>query len=132
MEIEQLIQYAYDNPTEIYDHCGLPVAKIDGAEYAIAASEEEAETACAQYIEQSVWAFNASFLASHIEALDEEDIKRLRGGKCESVNDALLKLIDDFDYFVEDAIGCDGLGHFLATYDGEYTTIGDYYLFRIN
>jgi hypothetical protein len=132
MEQETLLQYVYDNPNETYDHYGLPVATIDGAEYAIATSEEEAETACAQYIEQSVWAFNASFLASHIEALNEDDIERLRGDKCEDVNDALLKLIDDFDYFVEDAIGCDGLGHFLATYDGEYTTIGDYHLFRIN
>jgi hypothetical protein len=132
MEIEQLIQYAYDNPTETYDHYGLPVATIDGAEYAIATSAEEAETACSQYIEQSVWSFNASFLASHIDALEEGDIERLRGDRCEDVNDALLKLIDDFDCFVEDAIGCDGLGHFLATYDGDYTTIGEYHLFRVN
>ena len=115
-----------------YDHYGLPVYKIVGAEYAIARDDEEAEEACKEYIKQSVWAFNASFLASHISALEAEDVERLRGDTCESCNDALLKLIDDFDTFVEDAMSVDGMGHFLSQYDGDVIEQGEFRLFRIN
>ena len=70
MNIEEILEALLDESKESYDHYGLPVYKIGGAEYAIARDDEEAEEACKEYIKQSVWAFNASFLASHIPALD--------------------------------------------------------------
>ena len=132
MNIEEILEALLDESKESYDHYGLPVYNIGGAEYAIARDDEEAESACKEYIKQSVWAFNASFLASHISALETEDVKRLRGDTCESCNDALLKLIDDFDEFVDDAISSDGMGHFLSQYDGNVIEQGEFRLFRIN
>jgi hypothetical protein len=45
-------------------------------------------------------------------------------------------LIDDFDYFIEDAINCDGRGHFISSYDGEEVEYKYknqvYYIYRTN
>ncbi|MBC42519.1 MAG: hypothetical protein CML19_09875 [Pusillimonas sp.] len=132
MNIEEILEALLDDSKESYNHYGLPVYKIGGAEYAIARDDEEAEEACKECIKQSVWAFNANFLASHISALETEDIERLRGDTCESCNNALLKLIDDFDAFAEDAISSDGMGNFLAQYDSNVIEQGEFRLFRIN
>lgn len=115
-----------------YDYYNLPVFTIGGAEYAIAADEDEANEACKEYIKETIWAFNADFLSNHIESLEADDIERLRGDRCEDANEALRKLIDDFDEFVDDAITTDGLGHFLSCYDYECLEVGDFHLFRIN
>ena len=101
------------------DHYGLKTIEIDGGEYALAVDYDDAVNACEESIKELVWAFNADFLASHIKALDAHDIIRLRGDSGESCNDALLKLIDDFDAFVSDAISADGIGHFLSPYDDD-------------
>ena len=45
-----------------YTHYGLPVVEIDDMEFAIAANEEEADKACYEYIENSIWAFSPFFL----------------------------------------------------------------------
>lgn len=96
-------------------------------------TDSEADDAVREYIKESVWAFNADFLASHIEALDADDITRLRGDKCEDINDALIKLIDDFDSFVDDAVSADGRGHFLSGYDGDELELeGDLYAYRVH
>lgn len=116
------------------DHYGLKTIEIGIEGYALAVDYDDAVNACTEHIRETVWAFNADFLASHIKALDADDINRLRGDSCESCNDALLKLIDDFDAFVSDAVSADGLGHFLSTYDGETIEIKgtSVLLFRIN
>lgn len=115
-----------------YDYFGLPVFSIGGCEYAIASDEEEANEACKEYIKETLWAFNADFLSNYISSLDAEDIDALRQNKCESMNEALRKLVDDFDLLCDDAISADGLGHFLASYDGECGKIGSFHLFRLN
>lgn len=79
-------------------------------------TDDEADEKVAEYIKDSVWAFNPSFLSSH-SGIDEGVFKLLQD-KCESANEAILKLIKDFDEFVQDAIGTDGRGHFLSSYDG--------------
>jgi len=97
---------------------------FDGQEWTIC-TYEEAEKRAKDYILDSVWAFNPSFLASH-SGIDSDIIKAVQDNdKCESNNDLLLKIINDKDYFVSDAIGCDGLGHFLNTYDGECQELGN-------
>ena len=81
---------------------------------------ENAEERAKDYIRETVWAFNSSFLVGYFpRGLDCEDIDRLRGDKCEDINSAFLALLDDFDTFAGDAISADGLGHFLSSYDGD-------------
>jgi hypothetical protein len=94
-------------------------------------TDEEADQRAKEYIKDSVWAFVPSFLASHT-GIDEEIIKHLQD-KCESANDALLNSINDIDSFISDAIGCDGRGHFMSSYDGhEYDLNNNLFLYRIN
>lgn len=84
-------------------------------------SADEADKAAKEYIKDSVWAFNADFIIAHSSALDydaaSKKIISAIQNECESGNDAMLKLIDDFDDFADDAISCDGRGHFLSSYD---------------
>jgi hypothetical protein len=100
----------------------------------LVATDDEADAKAKEYIEDSLWAFRPSFLASHSDV--DEDVFQLLSEKCEGANDAVKKLIKDFDHFVEDAIGQDGRGHFLSFYDGEENEekVGDetFYLFRLN
>ena len=97
-------------------------------------TDDEADEKVAEYIKDSVWAFNPSFLSSH-SGIDE-DVFKLLQDKCESANEAVLKLIKDFDEFVEDAVATDGRGHFLSSYDGyENEQEHDnetYYIYRTN
>ena len=87
---------------------------LDGAnvnESYMILTDEEADEKVKEYIKDSVWAFNSSFLASHSKA--DEKVFQILAEQCESSNEAVLSLIDDFDHFVEDAIMSDGRGHFL-------------------
>ena len=97
-------------------------------------NDDEAEEKAKEYIKDSAWAFNASFLASHSKA--DEDVFKCLSEKCESSNDAVLSLIDNFDDFAEDAIVSDGRGHFMSSYDGheniEEIAGTEYYIYRTN
>lgn len=97
-------------------------------------TDDEADEKVAEYIKETVWAFNPSFLSCH-SGIDE-DVFKLLQEKCESANEAILKLIKDFDHFVEDAIASDGRGHFLSGYDGEENDHEHdnetYYIYRTN
>lgn len=116
-----------------HDHWGLPIVDLEGDEYAVASSYDEVIKACAEYIRETVWAFNADFLAAHIPALTGDQINKLRGDSCEDCNEALAALVQDFDHFVSEAVGADGAGHFLSHYDGvEMDLGGGFYAFRIN
>ena len=106
-----------------WDHYGLKMYEAEGKDWAVG-TDEEADEACKQYIEQSVWAFKASFILSHCELPCElEDaIEAFQQEKCEGANDAILALIDkcgSLDDFTQEAIRADGRGHFLSSYDGE-------------
>jgi hypothetical protein len=112
-----------------YDHYGLKVFMIDGNEYAIATSDEEADEAAGEYIQSSLWAFNASFILEHSKiGYDpdfEEMLKTYQEKKCEDANDLVENLIEDMDEFIQDAIGADGRGHFLSPYDGSEGDLDD-------
>tara|TARA_R110002167_G_scaffold333942_1_gene541028 strand:- start:343 stop:816 length:474 start_codon:yes stop_codon:yes gene_type:complete len=109
------------------------IYSFDGEEYMIL-TDDEADEKVAEYIKDSVWAFNPSFLSCH-SGIDQ-DVFKLLQDKCESANEAILKLIKDFDHFVEDAVASDGRGHFLSSYDGyENEQEHDnetYYIYRTN
>ena len=97
-------------------------------------TDDEADEKVAEYIKDSVWAFNPSFLSSHSGI--NEDVFKLLQDKSESANEAVLKLIKDFDKFVEDAVATDGRGHFLSSYDGNENDHEHdnetYYIYRTN
>ena len=110
----------------------MPIFEVGNQEYLVC-TDEEADAAVKEYIEQSVWAFNASFLAS-MTGVPEEAFSSL-GTQCESANDWVLHLIEktcSIDDFVEAAVSADGRGHFLSGYDGNENESGEYYIYRTN
>lgn len=128
-----------------YNHYGLPVIEIDGAEYAVARSAEEAYAAACKAIGETLWAFDAGFLFEQcgLDDYDEEAkaaFREMTGRICEGANKFIRALIDGtcgFDNFAGAAIVNDGEGNFLATYDGEEIEISDgeskkFFLYRVN
>lgn len=106
-----------------------------GREEYLVFTDEEADDAAKDYILESLWAFNKSFLDGHskiIAEIPDKEFQEMQGSLCESFNAAILKMLDDVDYFVEDAIKCDGRGHFLSGYDGEENEEGEYFIYRTN
>jgi hypothetical protein len=108
---------------------------IHGNEYKVL-TDDEADDEVKEYIEQSVWAFNPSFLSAHAKDGIDEDVFKALSEKCENSNETVKSLIKDFDHFVDDAVLSDGRGHFLSSYDGnehEVNIKGNYYyIYRTN
>ena len=141
----------YDVPQTIIlaKHLGVDLddaqSEIDSEDYLVL-TDEEADEAVREEIEEMVWAFTPSFLSAHT-GVDEEVFVAL-ADRCEANNDSFKRMIKDFDAFVEDAVGADGRGHFLAGYDheehycdwqtvehkdGKYDTVTtEYYIYRRN
>lgn len=103
-----------DDYSEGYDETIVEL----GREEWLIVTDDEANTAAEAAIRDSVWAFNADFLASHSVA--DADIFRLlqQTERAESLNEPFLSLLTDIEEFIEDAVAADGRGHFLAGYDG--------------
>lgn len=98
-------------------------------------TDEEADEDVKEYIRESLWAFNPSFLSSYVD-LEPKHITHIQQ-LYEDCNEVLLKLVgDSFDDLVEDAICSDGRGNFLATYDGKENEVQvedvTYYIYRCN
>ena len=117
------------------------VEEIDGSEEKdgyIVLTDEEADEMAANYIKESLWAFNADFIIQHSKLPYDakEMIEGYQREKCESANETIEALIDDIDDFIADAISADGRGHFMSSYDGnenEETIDGQtFYIYRIN
>ena len=105
-----------------YEHYGMPIieSETEPGEYAIAFSDDIATNTAKQYIEDSLWAFNAEFLASETD-MPVEIYKALQP-QFEDSNDAILKLVEKtcgLDSFVSAAISADGRGNFISNYDSE-------------
>ncbi len=107
--------------------------ELGSKEYLIL-TDSEADEKAAEYIKDSLWAFNASFLAGYCD-LPQEVFEAMQD-KCEGANDAFLSLVERADGglegLVEEAISADGRGHFLSTYDGNENEEGDYFIYRVN
>lgn len=110
----------------------LPVIEIDDDSYMVASSEEEADAAATEAIKSTLCYFNPSFLSDMTE-LPVEVFDAL--AKCDfSDNDVYFQLIEStcgFDCFVEEAVNCDGRGHFLASDDLKEREIDGYLLYAI-
>jgi hypothetical protein len=131
-KIEELAKYLEveaDDLTEDYEDTFR-----DGKGEYLVLTDEEADEKAKEYILDSVWAFNANFLAAHcLEGIGLEVIEAIQANeRCESNNKALLALIEDVDHFLDDAIKADGRGHFLSSYDGEENEAGEFYIYRTN
>ena len=123
---------------EKYDHYGLALFSYGREEYAIG-TDEEADDACAEYIKETAWAFNAGFVLSEcgLPGELEEAIQAFQSKECESANDAIVALIEKtcgMDEFVKSAISADGRGHFLDKYDGNENDSEDgaFVIYRTN
>ena len=81
-------------------------------------TDEEADEAVREYIKETAWAFTPPFIQAHT-GVSSDTIKQMQEKMSPSANEAIIAMIRDFDWFVEDAVRCDGRGHFLAPYDHE-------------
>jgi len=104
----------------------------------IVLTDEEADEKAAEYIKDSLWAFNAGFIIQHskLPYEAEEMIQAYQEKECESANDTIEALIEDMDTFIKDAIGADGRGHFMSSYDGQENEVKvldtTFFIYRIN
>jgi hypothetical protein len=119
-----------------YEHHGLVVYEIEGQEYALG-TDQEADAAARDYIEESLWAFNAEFILSccGLDLSGAESLRHMQEKACEGAQDFIASLIEKtcgLDYFVERATNEDGRGHFLARYDGEEIELpNNFFAYRI-
>ena len=110
---------------------------VDGYEYLVL-TDGEADEKAQEYIEDSLWAFNAEFILETC-GLDSgsnviESLRKMQEDSCEDCNDFIRALIDGtcgIDAFVEEAILADGRGHFLITYDGKEGEQDGYFIYCI-
>lgn len=109
-ELENYITHEYNNTW-----------LIDGDNYLIV-TENEAYQEMEDYVEDNLWSFTTSFL-SNVTGLDEEIFKAIQSNnRCEGNNDAIKSLLEfgniSMHQVAMEAIAWDGVGHFLAGYDG--------------
>lgn len=106
-----------------YKNFGLEVYETsDGREYAVG-TQAQAERAAKETILDSLWAFNASFIASFagLDSATEKAIREMQSKLSEDANPLIRRLIGErnLNNFVKKALQADGLGHFLSSYDSE-------------
>ena len=107
--------------------------ELDRGDWILLTDARADEMAC-DYIDESLWAFNPSFL-SGLTGLDTVVFKRL-SDLCEGANDAIRSIVNatcGIEKLQDAIISADGRGHFLNSYDGEeIDLIGGWYLIRVN
>lgn len=103
---------------------------IDGDSYLVL-DEDNATIKARDYIEQTLWAFNSSFLADATGL--PEKVFRALAEDYEDSNETIRELIDklgDFDDFCDEAISSDGIMHFVQDEANEiYVNGRPYYVF---
>ena len=113
--------------------CSIDEAVVSMDDYLVY-TDDEADEAVYNYINESVCFFRSDFIAAHTE-VDKEVISKLQELH-ENSNQAIKSLIKDFDHFVNDAVLSDGRAHFLSSYDGEENEVNvngnTYYVYRSN
>jgi hypothetical protein len=115
--------------------------KVAEREYFVG-NDEESDNKAAEYIKDSLWAFNADFILDHSKLENYNDrtvdaFRKMQESLCEDANELVLAIVEDIDDFVQDAINTDGRSHFIATYDDEENEIEDedgetFYIYRLN
>lgn len=101
-----------------------------GSQEFLVCTDTEADEECARYIADSLWAFNPDFLEGET-GIPKEVFEALQP-QYENANETIERLITDMEGFVQSAIGADGRGHFLASYDGNECEQDGFYVYRVN
>jgi len=128
------------------EHLGIDVGDVtsslysentfdaDGGQYLVL-TDEDADKMAEERILDSAWLFHLGFLAAHC-VCPQEALSLLQEKLCEGANETILRMIDDKDAFVAEAIRADGRARFLAQYDGEEHVVGKgeeaYFIYRTN
>lgn len=123
------------SPEDIVKGIWGEVWYIDGADYLVL-TEDEAEEKLVEHVEETLWAFNASFL-SNMTDMPQEVFEALQP-QCEGANEAILAIVEKtcgIEELAEEAVRWDGRGHFLSPYDGHEIeiSVGEdyYYCYRV-
>ena len=100
---------------------------LDSGDYLVL-TDSEANEKVAEYIKDSLWAFNANFILSEcgLDLSGVDSLRAMQEKACESANDFILSLVEKtcgLASFVDSAISMDGRGHFLSPYDGNETEV---------
>lgn len=113
---EEFLNLINDSKWKYYGQ--LPIIEVNGEEWAIALTEEDATRAAEEYVEEVVWAFDADYLQD-ITGIPEEMFRAVQD-KCERANDAILACIEatcGIESFKDHAIADNGRGA-LSGYNG--------------
>jgi hypothetical protein len=118
------------------EQVGESTFKAEGAEFMVL-TDAEADKEAAEYIKDSLWAFNADFIIGEcgLDFSGVDSLKAMQEKSCESANDFILSLVEKtcgLESFVESAISADGRGHLIGFYDGEEGEEGEYFIYRTN
>jgi hypothetical protein len=102
---------------------GLDVYETEnGQEWAVGTAAQ-ADRAARENILDSLWAFNASFIAGLVGLTSEEEkaLKDFQEKLSEGANSIVRRIIGErnINQLVKVAIKADGRGHFLSSYDSE-------------
>lgn len=123
--LQAVLEVTFETDVEDLDVSTYDERYIEGAagDYFVG-TYAEAMSACYDYVEETLWAFDSSFLSGFMpDGIGAAEIEAIRGDRCESANPALEALVRAGGYSIaevaEQAVGYDGMGHFLASYDGE-------------
>ena len=124
-----------DEILEGYDDCTFEYGR---KEYLVC-TDEEADKRCAEYILDTLWAFNTSFIINYIDTRTDYDERSLYKclvalqDLCEDSNYLIKLLIGNrIDEFVSDAISADGRGNYLNGWNGEEIEESGYFIYRTN
>lgn len=98
-------------------------------------TDKEADTLASERIRDSLWAFNAPWLASQTGLPQVIFDALVKGDLHESANEAVEALIVatcGLDTFCKRSIEADGHGYLIADYDHEENEQGEFYIYRTN
>lgn len=121
-----------DLQEELHNYQDNMFSDLEGNEYLVL-TDDEADQVAADYIRESLWAFNAGFICHYMpNGIGPDEVEAIRGDRCESANSAFEALVgDNIDDLIEDAISADGRAHFMNTYDGQENKQDGYFIYRM-
>lgn len=123
-EVDDLSAPSWDSSGTVFE--------IGQREYLVL-TDDEATSEAHEYIEESLWAFNASFLIGFMpDGITEAALQGIAEASCEDASPIFKALIEagkGLVAFNAEAIAADGRGHFLSRYDGEENENDDATLF---
>lgn len=106
---------------------------VDNEDYLVL-TYEEAREKTEEYIKNSLCYFNTEFIYLHsiFYGKNEDCTDVIKAIQDKEDSSLIEDIIEDLDSFIEDAICCDGMGNFLASYDSEEHEQGDFLIYRVN